>query len=156
MSAICDLVVLLGDRASIVTTNFDEAVEIELEQRGISYVQYTVDDARAWTNRLANPSVSDVPSACTCTASCLGLVRLATLSVSLPSRTSSRHGPSARSVVAESLVRSNVLFIGVSLTDPNLVGPLWDAKAKRVCVCDHGTNSYNSKRVPWGRLVRMH
>lgn len=40
------------------------------------------------------------------------------------------HGPKIREVVRERLLNSAVVFVGVSLSDPNLVGPLWDVNPK--------------------------
>jgi hypothetical protein len=37
-----------------------------------------------------------------------------------------RHGADVRKVITKRLRESCVVFLGVSLTDPNLVGPLWD------------------------------
>ncbi|SCC56050.1 MULTISPECIES: SIR2 family protein [unclassified Gordonia (in: high G+C Gram-positive bacteria)] len=37
-----------------------------------------------------------------------------------------RHGPAVRKIIFDELVERCVIFIGVSLTDPNVVGPLWD------------------------------
>lgn len=37
-----------------------------------------------------------------------------------------REGPRVRSIISERLRVSTVIFVGLSLTDPNLVGPLWD------------------------------
>jgi hypothetical protein len=42
-----------------------------------------------------------------------------------------RHGPSVRKIVVEALTNSVTMFLGLSMTDPNLVGPLWDTRDTR-------------------------
>lgn len=37
-----------------------------------------------------------------------------------------REGPRVRRIISDEMKRADVIFVGVSLTDPNLVGPLWD------------------------------
>lgn len=37
-----------------------------------------------------------------------------------------RFGATVRDVIKERIINSHVVFVGVSLTDPNLVGPLWE------------------------------
>lgn len=41
------------------------------------------------------------------------------------------HGPVAKEVITNRLASDVVVFVGVSLTDPNLTSPLWDYKKKR-------------------------
>lgn len=41
------------------------------------------------------------------------------------------HGPSVRDFLERCLIDSHVIFIGVSLTDPNLVSPLWKIQNSR-------------------------
>jgi hypothetical protein len=123
--SLADLITQLGDRASVITTNFDEAIEAAFADGGVKYEQFTLSHRDGWDNRIGNASdslpIMHLHGIVPREGSCTGPVIL-TESHFL------KHGPRAREVVRNALLRSIVVFVGVSLTDPNLVGPLWDTR----------------------------
>jgi hypothetical protein len=123
--SICSLFLALGDRASVITTNFDEVVETALNYPTMPRVKaFTLDDTGGWNTALS-------------TAGTLPIMHLhgilprsgdATRPLILTEAHFLVYGNKARKLFREALKSSVVVFVGVSLTDPNLVGPLWDTR----------------------------
>ena len=127
---IARLVVALGDRVRLMTTNFDNVLEVALERHlGVSPHSFSLDSIGDWRSEIAGHASS---------RSVLHLHGMLTRGsddflgpVVLSESHFLRHGRSVRDIIREQLQDRTVIFIGMSLTDPNLVGPLWDTRANR-------------------------
>lgn len=120
-----NLIASLPGRVSIITTNFDEVIETAFSRENIPYSQFTLDDIAGWEIALkdlnARIPIMHLHGIVPIQGNCHEPIVL-TESHFL------KLGPKARDVVSNALRNSRVVFLGVSLTDPNLIGPLWDSK----------------------------
>ncbi|MEU9573728.1 SIR2 family protein [Streptomyces massasporeus] len=127
--AIVRLGVGLGDRARLLTTNFDQVLETAL----LDYLPESKIESmglqrrRAWGNRSRGGAGNVLHLH--------GMV--------IPNNTSQgplilsesqflAAGPDVRKIILKQLENSCVIFVGVSITDPNLTGPLWDARERTI------------------------
>lgn len=119
------LIASLPGRVSIITTNFDEVIETAFNQHDIPYSQFTLNDIDDWKMALKDLNtripVMHLHGIVPIQGDCHGPIVLAESHFL-------KRGPEARNVVSNALRNSRVLFLGVSLTDPNLIGPLWDSR----------------------------
>lgn len=126
--AIARLVAVRKQAVRIITTNFDEVLESALRSYlpETSIESYSIDEADEWREFVASGGIGVLHVH--------GLVvtndREDKKPIILTESHFLRYGTKVRSVVAKELEANPVLFIGVSLSDPNLVGPLWDVKAE--------------------------
>jgi hypothetical protein len=121
--AIADLAASLGDRCRIITTNFDSQLEraLEMTYDGASVASFSLDSLEAWRAHEPAPTPGVLHLH--------GMVenkREPLTPVVLTEPDFHRHGPAARAVISEALSAGHVIFVGVSMTDPNLVLPLAD------------------------------
>lgn len=123
-NAIARLVVKRTSEIRIITTNYDtlleRAIELYTEDKVVSYTLDEVDDWRT-RNLERLPAVLHVH----------GLVGQEGRSGGPIVLTESQFlavGAQVRSVISESLSDSMALLVGLSITDPNLVGPLYETK----------------------------
>jgi len=65
------------------------------------------------------------------------------------------YGPDARALIADELRGRVTIFIGVSLTDPNLVGPLFDTRDENIRKCNAYTLSVASGADPEERAYSV-
>lgn len=128
--SLCELILALERRASIITTNFDEVLEASLDSLGASprIQRFTLKQRKQWKGVLSNPS-SDIPIMHL--HGVLPRVGTAKRPFILTESHFLRYGKDARRVVKQALDASTVVFVGVSMTDPNLIGPLWDTRHSR-------------------------
>jgi len=125
--AIAQLGTRLGNRGRLITTNFDEVLETALgrylpESEIKSYGLRSEVDHSRWSNSIGIGHVLHVH----------GLVRPKRGPLKPVILTESHfleHGPKVRALILKQLQASCVIFIGVSLADPNLTGPLWDLRS---------------------------
>ncbi|MEE6179235.1 SIR2 family protein [Mycobacterium sp. 050134] len=117
--AIARLCISLGDRVDIITTNFDILLEKKVEEYGqnvdSAHFRSGIDDA-AWAKGKGVLHLHGI----------LVPGERAKGNIVLTENDFLEHGPQIKSFMLNRLKQTNVLFIGVSMTDPNLVGPLWD------------------------------
>lgn len=132
--SIARLVTVLGDRVRFATTNFDLLLEDALRTytdngpiRSLTLAELGVADdgwgsfdaeSAGWTSR---DSVLHLHGVLAPNSPARGEIVLTETSFL-------RVGPKVRQVIESQLRSSVVIFVGVSLTDPNLVGPLWSLK----------------------------
>lgn len=125
--AIARLAVMLGEqRCRIITTNFDNLLELAIRRHAPS--------ATVSSLSLADLEGTKLPPLKAGTFLVLHIHGL--LEPNKPPKgplvlTESEfleHGPRVKEIVKEALLGTQVVFSGVSLTDPNLVAPLWSLK----------------------------
>jgi hypothetical protein len=131
--AVARLAVELGNGSSIVTTNYDDL----LEQSLLTYLpdgdkvnSYALNDLSAWEKQDGGARLRSV-------LHLHGMVRQGTEPRSPLVLTEShflKYGTRVREVVARLINESTVLFVGLSMTDPNLLGPLFESGTP----ADHG------------------
>ena len=118
--AIARLCAWLGDRVDIVTTNFDTMLEKAIEP----YLGERIDSV-AFSDELEPGSWEG----------CRGVLHLHGIlepnvghrgNIVLTESDFLRFGPKIRALLFEQIQNTHTIFVGVSMTDPNLVGPLWD------------------------------
>lgn len=126
--AIARLCFSLKDRVDIVTTNFDVLLEIKLnayltvDHTKVNSVDFfTETDEKTWAEGRGVLHLHGILAPGTSPISKVVLTENEFL----------EYGPKVRSFILERMQRTNVLFIGVSMTDPNLIGPLWEAAKKQ-------------------------
>lgn len=136
--AIARICVSLDKRASLLTTNFDDVLETALsavskgevrahalfrEDAGADDAANTpydgIDDWKQERDQFGPLAVMHLHGM---TRRRMTPLRPIVLSESQ----FLRHGPEVRRLISAEIQRGVVIFIGVSLTDPNLIGPLWD------------------------------
>jgi len=118
--AIARLCISLGDRADIVTTNFDVLLESALQKyTGIEQTPVPfrkgIDD-KEWAG---GKGVLHLHGILIPNEDPLG-------NVILTENDFLQHGPQIKSFMLDRIKKTNMLFVGVSMTDPNLVAPLWE------------------------------
>lgn len=120
--AVARLAHVLGDRVRLITTNFDLLVDKALsEYRGSEVASFSLKEFTDSGTALDENSILHVHGVLWPKETPRGPVVL-TESQFL------QHGEAVRKQVREALKASVVIFIGISLSDPNLIGPLWDLK----------------------------
>jgi hypothetical protein len=129
--AIVRLGTALGERARLLTTNFDKVIESGLEsylpETEIKSINLKEELGKGtWSNQL-QPGIHNVLHV-------HGMV-VAREEPGKPVILSESHfleyGPKVRQLILDQLKSSCVIFLGVSITDPNLTGPLWDARSPK-------------------------
>ncbi|WP_198047483.1 SIR2 family protein [Kutzneria sp. 744] len=112
----------------LITTNFDKVVELAL-QRYFPHEKirsYGLNDAKEWRKAVKADKI--------CVLHMHGIVEREPKEDKLPIVLTEsqflRHGADARELVYRSLKKSCTLFVGLSMTDPNLVGPLYQSTIK--------------------------
>lgn len=145
-----------SDRARLLTTNFDEVLEVALQDyvaptriksirldEEVLLERALSSDGRRTLKKWSqapDPGVWNVLHA-------HGMVvpRRRTLEPLILNESKFlRYGPAVRSLITEELKTSCVIFIGLSVTDPNLTGPLWEMRGKW-----HGDHAAEGGRKPF-------
>jgi hypothetical protein len=122
-NAIASLVVESGTRVRLATTNFDDVLETALGLTSKRTVTpFVLDDVAKW-KKARGLSVLHLHGR---------LPRAAPAEGNLVLTESSflKYGLAVREVLTACIREGPVVFIGLSVTDPNLVGPLWDTKGE--------------------------
>jgi hypothetical protein len=121
------LIVALGSRARVITTNYDTLIERALARYygGVRPVSYALqqEEVTAWRAQMTGqpPPVMHVHGLLECNKTPRG-------PVVLTESTFLRYGAQVQELIREQLLESHLIFIGVSMSDPNLVGPLWEVR----------------------------
>jgi SIR2-like domain len=131
--AIARLAVLRETEVRIITTNYDTILEkaIEHYKQDIKHYKchpvesFALEEIGEWKrcNRERIPAVLHVHGL-------IGQDGLAKDPIVLTESEFLQSGASVRQVIAESLKDSMALLLGLSITDPNLIGPLFETKDK--------------------------
>ncbi len=122
-NAIASLVVDSGARVRLATTNFDDVLETALGLTSKRTVTpFVLEDAAKW-RRHRGLSVLHLHGRLPRAASAEGNLILTESSFL-------KYGLAVREVLTDCIREGPVVFIGLSVTDPNLVGPLWDTKGE--------------------------
>jgi hypothetical protein len=121
--SIARLVAILGDRVTVLTTNYDvlaeEALRTYCPDVTISSVDYN-----SWVADSPDLSVIHLHGILKPREDPIGDVILTQSSFL-------RHQSSIQSFIESRLVECDIaLFVGMSVTDPNIIGPLWRLKAR--------------------------
>ncbi|HPJ17741.1 MAG TPA: SIR2 family protein [Actinomycetota bacterium] len=121
--SIARLVAILGDRVTVLTTNYDvlaeEALRTYCPDVTISSVDY-----KSWVADSPDLSVIHLHGILKPREDPIGDVILTQSSFL-------RHQSSIQSFIEDGLVECDIaLFVGMSVTDPNIIGPLWRLKAR--------------------------
>lgn len=118
----------LGARVRVMTTNYDAVLETALENGGgTPWLPITLNDFPSeedidkWFEQHPCNQVLHLHGYLEYDAEPRGPVILAESHFL-------EHGPRVRRIIGAALERSIVVFIGVSVADPNLTGPLWDIR----------------------------
>lgn len=119
--AIARLVSSLGRRASVITTNFDDRLEVALTNYFAphSVESFGIAEQEEWRDRESRDGVAVMHI-----HGMVSRTRPPIKPITLSEIDFIENGPQARAVVAEALRVGHVIFIGVSMADPNLIGPL--------------------------------
>lgn len=154
---LAQLVLELQPRSRLMTTNFDDVLEKAFEARGAKTESLSIRDSRVYKREKAYRNLKlsegfksiaqelrDIDSLqstweakrdCSSPISILhlhGYIPIEKAPIKTPVILSESEfladGPIVRKIVTNALMSSTVIFLGVSLTDPNLVGPLWERK----------------------------
>ena len=109
--ALARLAVVLNNRIDILTTNFDDVFETALQE----YLLSDSDETEVTVTHLHGliAAGSEAP-----------ILEPVVLAESM----FLKHGKVVRATLTKALAKTTVLFVGVSLSDPNLVGALWDQR----------------------------
>lgn len=132
-NSVAQLIHSLGDRVSVITTNYDEVLEVALDKADPSIksscriVSYPLRQDKAWKKAVSQPDVIPIMHL----HGYVPRVGDSTGPLILTESHFLQYGSRARALVRDALQNSVVLFLGVSLTDPNLVGPVWDTLSTR-------------------------
>jgi hypothetical protein len=128
-TALARLILSSPERFRLITTNFDCVMELALKQafgEDLNVPVFTLDSADHW--KAMSPSELRIP-----VLHLHGYLALEDADhkepIVLGESEFRKHGGQARQVLIESLRQRPSLFVGVSLADPNLVGPLADVIA---------------------------
>jgi hypothetical protein len=126
--AIVRLGTALGTRARLLTTNFDTMIESALRRYSLPAEIKSIslkEESRkkSWSNQ-SPVGIHNVLHVHGIVASKGRHGKPVVLSESQ----FLEHGPEVRKIIREQLGKTCVIFIGVSVSDPNLTGPLWDAR----------------------------
>jgi hypothetical protein len=129
--AIARLAVLRKTEVRIITTNYDTILEKAIERYKDDIPQYkdhsirsfALDDVEEWKrcNLERIPAVMHVHGL-------IGQEGIAKDPMVLTESEFLKTGAKVRQVIAESLADSMALLLGLSVTDPNLIGPLFETK----------------------------
>jgi hypothetical protein len=130
-NALSRLIASAPDRFTVLTTNYDEIIETALDRHDIDIEVRSLGlgDAESGESIACDSKELKV-------VHLHGMLRRNNIDHILPLILTEAEflgeGERVRQLITRRLAESTVIFIGVSLTDPNLVGPLWDhAQAKR-------------------------
>lgn len=156
--AVARLAAVMGDRLRIVTTNFDLLVEDWLKEYVPEGQIHSYSLSEWQMRKAVNDAISGDPDdpappppngavgagggTTTAVATAQGSPEFHILHVHgilepnkdergpivLTESSFLQNGPDVRQEIKNSLIDSCVVFMGVSLTDPNLIGPLWELK----------------------------
>ncbi len=130
--ALARLIKDLAGRVVVLTTNFDNVIDSSLSEMDPTFpvVTLSLDDYHRVDGLLQDRKVPVVH-----VHGRLGRLNNATDpdmgSLVLTESDFLRHGNDVRRVVVDRLKTSTTIFLGLSLTDPNMVGPLWDTREAR-------------------------
>lgn len=108
----------------LMTTNFDNLMETQLLEYGQSVESSTLDDCYSEEGAPRLPRQGEV-------VHLRGLIEPGQPGrgpLILTESSFLAEGDRVREVVRHALVHSTVIFVGISLADPNLIGPLWGIK----------------------------
>ncbi|MDQ0911214.1 hypothetical protein QFZ22_007199 [Streptomyces canus] len=122
--AIAKLAAALGDkRARIITTNFDGLIETSLSGHlpPSQIKSMSVTQQKRWRSEAGVGTVLHIHGMVVPNKNPLEPLILSESHFL-------KYGPIVRSLILNQLKKSCVIFVGVSITDPNLTGPLWDAR----------------------------
>lgn len=120
VESLASLAATLGTRARILTTNFDRLLEDALERLATTTKSYSLAELTAWESDASGPG--DI-------LHLHGLLEpneTPHTDIVLTESEFLEQGPLVRDVIRKRLETDVVVFLGVSLTDANLVGPLFD------------------------------
>lgn len=130
--ALARLIKDLAGRVVVLTTNFDNVIDASLLEMDSTFpvVAIPLDEYSRTKDLLEDGKVPVVH-----VHGRLGRLNTATDpdmgSLVLTESDFLRHGNDVRRVVVDRLKNSTTIFLGLSLTDPNMVGPLWDTRYDR-------------------------
>jgi hypothetical protein len=126
--AIARLVFTIPHRVGVMTTNYDNVLERALRRRmpGHNVVPCGPHDTEDWWSNIGSKNVGVLHLHGYLPPGGEGGDDL--LPVILSESQYLRDGPGVRAEIGVALKRTLVIFVGVSLTDPNFIGPLHDAK----------------------------
>ena len=116
---------VLPDRVRIVTTNFDHLLEAALVRYFGKATPFGLKDVNRW---LAEPVDENHVNVLHLHGMVEPGKRDALRPLILSESFFQRYGPRVRRTVRKILEESDTIFVGVSLADPNLVGPLTDLR----------------------------
>lgn len=127
--ALARVIACSPERFRIITTNFDELLEEALDRyvASDSIKAFGLEQVSEWQefNDAGQVGVLHVH----------GLLRTGNEDsiepLVLTETQFLKHGPAVKDVLLEEIDRAHVVFVGVSMTDPNLVGPLWERQPKK-------------------------
>jgi len=131
LRALAQLVASLGDRVTILTTNFDEMLESALETRKVRSKAILNVGLEKWKQEVTSCQRRGVVPIYHLHGRVSRVKNDRTDSIVLTESHFLKHGPRVREIVVEALKSSTTVCLGLSLTDPNLVGPLWDTRKAR-------------------------
>lgn len=142
--AVARLALTLGSTVRIVTTNFDDVLEraivavapsAQVASHSIGDLNITIggDDGYSveWPESDADIDILHLHGYLPQEGANRGPVVLAESHFL-------EYGPHVRAVIADRLKSSLVIFLGVSVNDPNLTGPLWDVRSQRASASSAG------------------
>ena len=124
------LVELLRGRVSILTTNFDDVLDAAISSgsAGLTPKIFSMSQLSAWQSAQGDPDSVPILHL----HGRIGRTKKDSKgALVLTESEFMKHGAVVRDALTQSLSSSVTVFLGLSITDPNLVGPLWDAKGKR-------------------------
>jgi hypothetical protein len=129
--AIVRLGTALGNRARLLTTNFDNIIESALEKYPLrADIKSTSLREELKTKPWSKQSPVGIHNVLHVHEIVASKGRHG-MPVVLSESQFLEHGPAVRKIILEQLRETCVIFIGVSVTDPNLTGPLWDARPSK-------------------------
>jgi hypothetical protein len=145
--AIAKIAATMNNRCSLITTNFDDVLEVALHnETGVEPEAFSLYPERGGEeDKHRGDLAGEAWRRARETRGALAVMHLHGMArrrleplkpLILTESHFLRHGPHARDVVLEELEKRVVIFIGVSLNDPNLVGPLWDRAHQEPVLAD--------------------
>jgi hypothetical protein len=129
-SGLAQLMAVLKGRASVITTNFDDVLDTAMTKHapGTKSKTYSMKALGKWLDAV-RPSDPQIPILHI--HGRLGRSKRDTFGDLVLTETEFlRSATTVQGVIEEALKRSTVIFLGLSMTDPNIVGPLWHAKGR--------------------------
>jgi hypothetical protein len=124
-SSIARLIYIRRGNVKVLTTNFDNIIEKALERycTGTTLKSYSIGDVEGWENWNETPGNVGV-------LHLHGLVRQRDTPeepIILTESQFLKHGLRVRTAISDAIASACTIFVGLSMSDPNLVGPLYQS-----------------------------